>query len=178
MYNAPGVRKLPTGGAAGVIAQTALGPCSWAAASETLDMRPGFFLWAECFSPWSQTDGMRRVSPRVDYMDRKILHDDLERAEASLQLVDVTAKSEVQVQRDAESIGLVIRRFTGVVLMLVIRLDFGMFADWKCSPQILRSSTPFPIVAVEVNLRSKVRCEMVGPNRDRSFHCRPVAIAP
>ena len=26
MYNAPGVRKLPTGGAAGVIAQTALGP--------------------------------------------------------------------------------------------------------------------------------------------------------
>jgi len=70
----------------------------------------------------------RRSDPVVD--------DLLENAGLAV-LLDVMVQSEVQVERDPESIGVAIRRFTGVVLMLIVGLDLGMFADWKCSPQIL-----------------------------------------
>jgi len=105
-------------------------------------------------------------------------HEHKEKAAPHFRRAGVTAKSKVQVEREPQCIDLVIRRCTGVIVMLIVGLDLSMLVDWKSSAQSLRSNIPFRIIAIDEHFTARVGCEMAGPNRNCSFHGWRVAIAP
>lgn len=73
-----------------------------------------------------------------------------------LSTISASKTLKVQVERDSQSIHLAIRRFAGVVLMLVVNFDLGMLTYGERTAQGPRGSAPFLVIAVEVHLAADV----------------------
>src|SRR5271169_4167904 len=62
--------------------------------------------------------------------------------------------------------------------MLIIGVEFDVFAYGEQSTRIERNGAPFVVLTLVIGLDSNVRDEMIGADRHSSVECQFVPIAP
>jgi len=85
---------------------------------------------------------------------------------------------EIQAERYAELIQLLIWFFAGIVLVLVVRIELQELAQWKEASGIDCRITPFFILALVEELDAGVWGGMIGEDCKPPFNLQAVAIAP
>ena len=73
---------------------------------------------------------------------------------------------------------LLVGRLAGDILVLIIRVQFKMFANREQATGVIRRGAPFLVFALIEDLRAGLGRRVVGTDGDPAFESEPVAISP
>jgi hypothetical protein len=85
---------------------------------------------------------------------------------------------EEQIQTQTDVIVLPVGMLPGIVFMLVIEIEFNVFADREQRTGVQIRGTPILVQALIEGLGRNVRNQVVGTNRNRWFHRQFIPITP